>query len=120
MATIHPEQNLITKAQDNKRASRRAKSFQAAYFAQSGGSRPETEGMQQLRHLCGSLAAPGGAAALLTGLQGDSTVSTFEFLNSGTVTRLKSYLLGAYHGSEILLLGRRGAPTALACGKSEL
>lgn len=62
--------------------------------------------MQQLRHLCGSLTTPGGAAALLTGLQGDSTVSTFEFLNSGTVTHLKSYLLGAYHGSGNLLIGR--------------
>ena len=28
---------------------------------------------------------------------GTTTVSTFEFLNSGTVARLKSYLLGAPH-----------------------
>ena len=74
---------------------RRAKAFQACYFAQSSKSRPETEGMQELRRLCSSLSTPGGAAALLTALQGDRTVSTFEFLNSGTVARLKSYLLGA-------------------------
>lgn len=73
---------------------RRAKAFQATHFSEGGDSRPETDGMQELRRLCGAITAPGGVAHLLGALQGDSTVSTFEFLHSGTVARLKSYLLG--------------------------
>ena len=63
--------------------------------------------MKQLRGLCSRLSKEGAVAALLAAVQSDSNISSFEFLNSGTVHQLKDYLLGAAdHGR---------AQGALAC-----
>lgn len=51
--------------------------------------------MKQLRGLCSRLSKEGAVAALLAAMQSDSSISSFEFLNSGTVHQLKDYLLGA-------------------------
>jgi hypothetical protein len=51
--------------------------------------------MRQLRGLCSRLSKEGAVAALLAAMQSDSSISSFEFLNSGTVHQLKDYLLGA-------------------------
>jgi hypothetical protein len=51
--------------------------------------------MKQLRELCSRLSKEGAVAALLAAMQSDSAISSFEFLNSGTVHQLKDYLLGA-------------------------
>ncbi len=51
--------------------------------------------MKQLRELCSRLSKEGAVAALLAAMQADSNISSFEFLNSGTVHQLKDYLLGA-------------------------
>jgi hypothetical protein len=51
--------------------------------------------MKQLRGLCSRLSKEGAVPALLAAMQSDSNISSFEFLNSGTVHQLKDYLLGA-------------------------
>lgn len=51
--------------------------------------------MKQLRELCSRLSKEGAIASLLAAMQSDSAISSFEFLNSGTVHQLKDYLLGA-------------------------
>lgn len=74
---------------------RRARSFQTTYFPEGPAGRPETDGMRALRRLGEGLGAPGGPAALFGALQGEGTVSTFEFLASGTVGKLRVHLMGA-------------------------
>lgn len=51
-----------------------------------------------LREVCSNLGSQGTIARLLALLaeDGGSGVSTFEFLNSGAVQQLRSYLLGDF------------------------
>ena len=44
--------------------------------------------------MCSSRAKSRSHSTLLAAAQDDSGISTFEFLNSGTVSRLKSHLTG--------------------------
>lgn len=62
----------------------------------SAAANVDTDGMKHLRELCSRLSKEGAVAALLAAMQSDSNISSFEFLNSGTVHQLKDYLLGAH------------------------
>ena len=61
----------------------------------AGASSAETEGVRKLRKLCSRLSSEGGVEALFEALQSGTSISTFEFLTSGTVAKLKDFLLGA-------------------------
>lgn len=66
-----------------------------ALYVRAGASSAETEGVRKLRKLCSRLSSEGGVEALFEALQNGTSISTFEFLTSGTVAKLKDFLLGA-------------------------
>lgn len=66
-----------------------------ALCVRAGASSAETEGVRKLRKLCSRLSSEGGVEALFEALQSSTSISTFEFLTSGTVAKLKDFLLGA-------------------------
>jgi len=69
---------------------------QANFASGQGGSASETEGMRKLRSIGADLGRNGAVKELLTALQdqGPNSISTFEFLSSGAVRQLRSYLQG--------------------------
>ena len=75
----------------------RAQRFVTQYFnTASGGLGLETEGVKLLRDICQDLDKPGALTRLLEVLHSSQSgdVSTFEFLSSGAVKQLRTYLLG--------------------------
>lgn len=76
---------------------KRARQLKATLLNVADGSRigSETEGMRLLRNICSSLGAEGSVKRLLDALEAEgSEISTYEFLSSGCVKQLKSYLIG--------------------------
>ncbi|KAK9826455.1 hypothetical protein WJX81_000175 [Elliptochloris bilobata] len=94
------------------------------FSADAGGSGAETEGVLQLRSIAARLGQPGAEVELVTALQGrdpSSSISTFEFLTSGVVTRLQAYLQGKdladdADGSQLLRRLHAFAEATLAAG----
>ncbi len=74
----------------------RAQRLVKQQFGKAVGRDAETEGMKLLREICGNLGKQGAIARLLGVLkEGEGAgVSTFEFLSSGAVKQLRTYLLG--------------------------
>lgn len=76
----------------------RAQTFIGQHFRGSAGMQGlETEGVRLLKGICGNLEDPASIDRLFRTLRVEdgAEASTFEFLSSGAVTRLKDFLLGA-------------------------